>query len=153
ADANHDQRQVDDRLAVGPGDLSELCPALLEVDAEVSKHDSFSSGGAGFLWTDGPVRSRDAGSGRGDRTRTCNRWFWRPVLYQLSYTPTGSGRSTTDVAISSPDAGCGVDPGGNTSSARAVPGRSACSSSCCTCVPCRLCTPARSRVGSRPWPP
>ena len=26
--------------------------------------------------------------GRGDRTRTCNRWFWRPVLYQLSYTPT-----------------------------------------------------------------
>src|ERR671914_2681088 len=25
--------------------------------------------------------------GRGDRTRTCNRWFWRPVLYQLSYTP------------------------------------------------------------------
>src|SRR5262245_42017223 len=28
-------------------------------------------------------------SGRGDRTRTCNRWFWRPVLYQLSYTPIG----------------------------------------------------------------
>src|SRR5918992_215083 len=27
--------------------------------------------------------------GRGDRTRTCNRWFWRPVLYQLSYTPAG----------------------------------------------------------------
>src|ERR1044072_107933 len=27
------------------------------------------------------------GGGRGDRTRTCNRWFWRPVLYQLSYTP------------------------------------------------------------------
>src|SRR5215218_9787768 len=25
--------------------------------------------------------------GRGDRTRTYNRWFWRPVLCQLSYTP------------------------------------------------------------------
>src|SRR5215211_9435642 len=28
-----------------------------------------------------------SGSGRGDRTRTYNRWFWRPVLCQLSYTP------------------------------------------------------------------
>src|SRR3954463_16287111 len=28
-------------------------------------------------------------SGRGDRTRTYNRWFWRPVLCQLSYTPAG----------------------------------------------------------------
>ena len=26
--------------------------------------------------------------GRGDRTRTCNPRFWRPVLCQLSYTPT-----------------------------------------------------------------
>src|SRR5690606_15873258 len=25
--------------------------------------------------------------GRGDRTRTYNPRFWRPVLYQLSYTP------------------------------------------------------------------
>src|SRR5262249_24001515 len=24
---------------------------------------------------------------RGGATRTLNRWFWRPVLYQLSYTP------------------------------------------------------------------
>ena len=24
---------------------------------------------------------------RPGRTRTCNRWFWRPVLYQLSYRP------------------------------------------------------------------
>ena len=24
---------------------------------------------------------------RGDRTRTCNPRFWRPVLYQLSYAP------------------------------------------------------------------
>jgi hypothetical protein len=31
--------------------------------------------------------SSRSGDGRGDRTRTCNRWFWRPVLYQLSYTP------------------------------------------------------------------
>ena len=52
ADANNDQRQVDDRLAVRPGDLSELGPALLEVGAEVSKHDAFSSGGVGFVLTD-----------------------------------------------------------------------------------------------------
>ena len=25
--------------------------------------------------------------GRGNRTRTYDTWFWRPVLYQLSYTP------------------------------------------------------------------
>src|SRR4051794_26567929 len=31
--------------------------------------------------------SATAMSGRGDRTRTYNRWFWRPVLCQLSYTP------------------------------------------------------------------
>ena len=28
-------------------------------------------------------------TGRRDRNRTCNPWFWRPVLYQLSYSPTG----------------------------------------------------------------
>ena len=27
------------------------------------------------------------GSGRGGRTRTRDRWIWRPLLYQLSYTP------------------------------------------------------------------
>src|SRR5690348_15887649 len=27
------------------------------------------------------------GIGRADRTRTCNRRFWRPLLYQLSYRP------------------------------------------------------------------
>ncbi len=31
-------------------------------------------------------------SGRGNRTRTCDTRFWRPVLYQLSYTPTGNLR-------------------------------------------------------------
>ena len=25
--------------------------------------------------------------GRGTRTRTLGTWFWRPMLYQLSYTP------------------------------------------------------------------
>ena len=25
--------------------------------------------------------------GRGRRNRTLNQWFWRPLLYQLSYTP------------------------------------------------------------------
>src|SRR5262245_14172154 len=30
---------------------------------------------------------------RGDRTRTCNRRFWRPVLYQLSHAPSGPARA------------------------------------------------------------
>ena len=29
--------------------------------------------------------------GRGRRTRTHDPWFWRPVLYQLSYTPSNIG--------------------------------------------------------------
>src|SRR5579862_5628337 len=29
----------------------------------------------------------DRGDGRGDRARTRDLWFWRPSLYQLSYTP------------------------------------------------------------------
>src|SRR5215218_4753866 len=31
--------------------------------------------------------------GRGDRTRTYNRWFWRPVLCQLSYTPAAASEA------------------------------------------------------------
>jgi hypothetical protein len=31
-------------------------------------------------------------SGRSGRARTCDPRFWRPVLYQLSYTPTGLKR-------------------------------------------------------------
>jgi hypothetical protein len=33
-----------------------------------------------------PLFSRDP-TGRGDRDRTCDIRFWRPALYQLSYTP------------------------------------------------------------------
>jgi hypothetical protein len=29
-------------------------------------------------------------AGRGGRARTCDNRFWRPVLYQLSYTPRGT---------------------------------------------------------------
>ena len=29
----------------------------------------------------------DDSSGRGGKTRTRDTWFWRPVLYQLSYAP------------------------------------------------------------------
>src|ERR671930_2509658 len=36
-----------------------------------------------------PVRARYSRY-RGDRTRTCNPRFWRPVLCQLSYAPWGS---------------------------------------------------------------
>ena len=86
-------------------------------------------------------------AGRGDRTRTCNRWFWRPVLYQLSYTPTDALLPT-----SSPGAACAAGIAGRTCSAPSGQGRFACSCGCCTCAPCRWCTPARSRVDFRPWP-
>ena len=35
-----------------------------------------------------PDRARQAPSRRGDRTRTCNLRFWRPLRYQLRHTPT-----------------------------------------------------------------
>lgn len=35
----------------------------------------------------GPRRTRRAWSRRGDRIRTCSRRCWRPLLFQLSYTP------------------------------------------------------------------
>src|SRR4051812_37539205 len=37
-------------------------------------------------------RELGAGTGRGGRARTCDNRFWRPVLYQLSYTPIGTKR-------------------------------------------------------------
>lgn len=32
-----------------------------------------------------PLSTGDRPHGEDGRTRTCNRWFWRPLLYQLSY--------------------------------------------------------------------
>src|SRR3954447_12010722 len=40
---------------------------------------------------DATGRRRREDSGRGDRTRTYNLRFWRPLLCQLSYTPAGPG--------------------------------------------------------------
>src|SRR5688572_20554031 len=88
------------------------------------------------------------GGGRGDRTRTCNRWFWRPVLYQLSYTPPARAQPPTW----SPGAADAAGSGGRTCSAPCARDRFSCSCVCCTCVPCRRCTPGRSRVDSRPLP-
>ena len=34
------------------------------------------------------AEAKTSAFGRGGRTRTHDPWFWRPVLYQLSYTPT-----------------------------------------------------------------
>src|SRR6478672_7486887 len=48
-----------------------------------------------------------AEGGRGDRTRTYNRWFWRPVLCQLSYTPTDRDRQRL-VVTWPPGGGCGA---------------------------------------------
>src|SRR5690349_18631063 len=74
-DGDDEQRQAHDHLAGRPGNLFQLGPALDEISPQTIDHRVL------FLLS-------DAGrSGRGDRTRTCNRWFWRPVLYQLSYTP------------------------------------------------------------------
>src|SRR6476619_6601861 len=38
-------------------------------------------------WVSMPSGTDGRRGGRGDRTRTYNRRFWRPVLCQLSYTP------------------------------------------------------------------
>ena len=43
----------------------------------------------------GAVRLR-----RGDRTRTCNRRFWRPMRYQLRYAPMNFGLETRNAARS-----------------------------------------------------
>src|SRR6476660_7279103 len=48
------------------------------------------------------------GGGRGDRTRTYNHRFWRPVLCQLSYAPV-SGPATW-----LPGAACAAAPGDST---------------------------------------
>ena len=48
--------------------------------------------------------------GRGRRTRTLGTWFWRPLLYQLSYTPKktiklygGKGEIRTRAALANPN--------------------------------------------------
>lgn len=38
-------------------------------------------------YIDNPQLQEDCGAGRGSRARTCDLRFWRPPLYQLSYTP------------------------------------------------------------------
>src|SRR5215471_13963561 len=40
-------------------------------------------------------------AGRSGRARTCDPRFWRPVLYQLSYTPAGNLASPLVRAVSS----------------------------------------------------
>ena len=45
---------------------------------------------------------RECFFGRGRRTRTHDPWFWRPVLYQLSYTPVygaGDGNRTRTASL------------------------------------------------------
>src|SRR6202035_3993417 len=48
----------------------------------------------------GPFKIKDL-AGRSGRARTCDPRFWRPVLYQLSYTPVGTGVAATFRAVSS----------------------------------------------------
>ena len=73
ADHKDKHGQVANLLARRPGDLSELGDRFLDVPPDPLNHDR--------------IRSSGLGGGRRDRTRTYNRWFWRPVLCQLSYTP------------------------------------------------------------------
>ena len=49
-----------------------------------SERSGIESAAAGFTLAPFTVAPR---GGRGDRNRTYNPRFWRPVLYQLSYTP------------------------------------------------------------------
>src|SRR4030088_1290360 len=58
--------------------------------------------------TDGPLPQRlfglvkiDGQAGRSGRARTCDPRFWRPVLYQLSYTPRAEPASPPIRAVSS----------------------------------------------------
>src|SRR6267378_1012334 len=44
----------------------------------------------------------DFGFGRAGGTRTPNRRFWRPLLYQLSYRPTPNGHFTTSLTRPAP---------------------------------------------------
>src|SRR4029450_5426173 len=77
ADGEDEDRQVANLLARRPGDLLQFGPRFGD---EASKATHVVGSTFGLC----------AGSGRGDRTRTYNRRFWRPVLCQLSYTPAGS---------------------------------------------------------------
>lgn len=46
------------------------------------------------------ISNRPLSSGRGDATRTRNTWFWRPLLYQLNYSPILPALASTDSIIS-----------------------------------------------------
>ena len=54
-----------------------------------------------------PTRDTCRSGGRGDRNRTCNPRFWRPVLCQLSYSPVlcRTRGSTAGSVASPPDGG------------------------------------------------
>src|SRR5947207_1129780 len=98
ADHEDEHGQVANLLARRPRDLLQFGPRFIE-EAAKSTHvggSSFSYGLTGRTVRSeaavpGPIRPEDRG--RGDRTRTYNRWFWRPVLCQLSYTPASGGRA------------------------------------------------------------
>src|SRR5262249_60599065 len=86
------------------------------------------------------------GVGRGDRTRTYNLRFWRPLLCQFSYTPASGSAS------SPPGEGYVADPGDSISSARADWDHSSCSCAWCTSAPCTRCRRAGSSVPPPPLP-
>src|SRR5512136_1972774 len=54
----------------------EVCPSRSAVPSELTRRPRRE-----------PVRKSN---GRGGRSRTCDLRFWRPTLYQLSYTPAGA---------------------------------------------------------------
>src|SRR6478609_438453 len=92
ADREDEHGQVADLQAGRPGHLLELGPRFVQ-EAAKSRHSV------------GLLSASDGG--RGDRTRTYNRWFWRPVLCQLSYTPTDRDRQRL-VVTWPPGGGCGA---------------------------------------------
>ena len=48
---------------------------------------------------------RHSKNGRGGKSRTRNRWFWKPVLYQLSYTPVSAPSHWASTKITKSAAG------------------------------------------------
>src|SRR3954469_14033801 len=91
ADREDQHGQVPDMLARRPRDLAELGPDFVEIAADATQFVSLCSC-PDLRRTEATLCEPSVrGCGRGDRTRTYNRWFWRPVLCQLSYTPVATG--------------------------------------------------------------
>jgi hypothetical protein len=103
-----------------------------------------------FYTFDGGVPAGDAPmilrfrftTGRADRTRTCNLRFWRPLLYQLSYSPRAWRTGALLLLTASRGAACEPDNAGRTSAAPGARDHYAGSSRWCNSARGTRCTRA-----------